>query len=91
MFFSGLSIGINVPFFYYLAILPIATLVAQIPITINGLGTREVTIIGLFGILGIEATKVFSMSIIGLFIGSIIPAMIGFILSLIDQKKEKKY
>jgi len=91
MFFIGLSVQINnVSFFYFLAILPIATLVAQIPITISGLGTRELTIIGLFGILGVEATKVFSMSIIGLFIGSIIPAIIGFFLSLINGKKTVK-
>ena len=75
-YFIGLSLGINLPFIYYLAILPVATLVAQIPITISGLGTREATMIGLFGIFGIEATKVFSMSIIGIFIG-LIPLLIG--------------
>ncbi len=86
MFFIGLSVGIELPFFYYLIILPVATLVAQIPITIGGIGTREVTMIGLFGFLGIEATKVFSMSLIGLGLGDIIPAIIGFLFSL---KKEK--
>ncbi|MCX6746824.1 MAG: lysylphosphatidylglycerol synthase transmembrane domain-containing protein [Candidatus Pacearchaeota archaeon] len=91
MFFIGLSIQINnVSFFYFLALLPIATLVAQIPITISGLGTRELTTISLFGLLGVQATKVFSMSIIGLVIGNIIPAVIGFFLSLINGKKTIK-
>ena len=75
-FFIGVSLGINISFFYFLAILPIATLVGQIPITISGLGTREATMISLFGLLGVGATKVFSMSMISLAMG-IIPAIIG--------------
>jgi len=88
LFFVGRAIGIEVSFFYFLAILPIATLIAQIPITVSGLGIREITLIGLFGLFGIEAAIVFSMSIIGLFIGGIIPALIGFIFSLTNKKKE---
>ena len=73
----GLSLGIDLPFVYFLAILPLATIVAQIPITINGLGTREATMIGLFGIFGVGATKVFSMSILSMILASIIPAIIA--------------
>lgn len=73
----GLSLGIKLPFVYFLGILPISTLVAQIPITINGLGTREATMIGLFGLFGIGAAKVFSMSILSLFITGILPALIA--------------
>ena len=76
-FFIGLSLGINIHYFYYLAILPLVTLISQIPITIGGLGTREASLIGFFGLLGIGATKVFSMSMISLFIAGIIPAIIG--------------
>ncbi len=79
-YFIGLSLGINVPFYYFLAILPIATLIAQIPITINGLGTREVTLIGLFGLFGVSATKVFSMSILGIFLSGIFPCLIALFL-----------
>lgn len=78
-FFIGVSLGIDVSFFYFLVILPIATLVSQLPITIGGLGTREAMLIYLFGILGVEATKIFSMSIISLAIG-IIPILIGSLL-----------
>tara|TARA_Y100000310_G_scaffold282675_1_gene304078 strand:- start:982 stop:1905 length:924 start_codon:yes stop_codon:yes gene_type:complete len=73
----GLSLGINLPFIYFLAILPLATIVAQIPITINGLGTREAAMIGLFGLFGIGAAKIFSMSIIGIFLGNVLPAIIA--------------
>ncbi len=73
----GLSLGINLPFIYYLSIFPLATLVSLIPISVAGLGTREATLISLFGLFGIAATKVFSMSIISLLIAGIIPAIIG--------------
>ncbi|MDO8528342.1 MAG: lysylphosphatidylglycerol synthase transmembrane domain-containing protein [Nanoarchaeota archaeon] len=89
-FFIGKSIGINLSFFYFLAILPIATLVAQIPITISGLGTREAILITLFGLVGIDKTKVFSMSMINLFIGAVIPSAVGWILSLKNNKNYKQ-
>ena len=87
-FFVGLSLGIEIPFTYFMAILPVTTLISQIPITISGLGTREITMIGLFGLLGVSATKVFSMSIIALLLGDIIPGVFGFVLSLFYQKTD---
>ena len=79
-YFIGLSLGINLSFIFYLGILPLGTLVTLIPISINGLGTREVTLISLFALFGIGSAKVFSMSIISLFFGGILPAIIGGIL-----------
>ncbi len=75
----GLSLGINIPFIYFLAILPIGTLISLIPISIDGLGTREAALISLFGLFGVEATKVFSMSIISLLITGIAPSLIALI------------
>ena len=79
-YFVGLSLGIDLPFIFYLAILPIGTLITLIPISINGLGTREATLISLFALFGIESAKVFSMSIVSLIIAGIIPAIIGIFL-----------
>jgi hypothetical protein len=84
-YFVALSLGIKLNFIYFLAIYPLATLVAQIPITISGLGTREATLIGLFGLFGIGAVKVFSMSLIGLFIMGIFPSLIAILLLLIEK------
>jgi len=78
-FFMGLSVGINISYFYFLLFMPIATFIAQIPITINGLGTKEAAMISLFGLLGVSATKIFSMSVIGIFLNGIFPALIGLI------------
>lgn len=83
----AMSLGIEIKFIYLLAIYPIATLVAQIPITISGLGTREATLIWLFGIFGVEAVKVFSMSLLAIFIMAIIPSLVAIFFIL--KKKSK--
>ncbi len=88
-FLVGLAVGIEIPFFYFFAILPIGTLIAEIPITINGLGTREAAIILLFGLFNITATKVISMSIISLILFGIFPAFIGSLLILKRMKNLK--
>jgi len=85
-YFIGRALGIEISVFYYLTILPVVTLISQIPITIAGLGVREVTMIGIFGFLGVEATKVFSMSLLGLIIGELIPGFIGFLYSITQRK-----
>ncbi len=88
IYLVGLSLGIRVDFFYFILILPVSTLVAQIPITINGFGTRELTLISLFGLLGISAVKVFSMSILSIMIVNIIPSLIAIIFILSERKHE---
>jgi len=60
--------------------MPLGTLVAMIPISINGLGTREAALISLFGLFGVSAAKVFSLSIITLIIVGILPSIIGVFL-----------
>ncbi|MBI4116675.1 flippase-like domain-containing protein [Candidatus Pacearchaeota archaeon] len=89
-FFIGLSVGIKTSFFYFLLFMPITTFIGQIPITINGLGTREAAMISLFGLLGISATKIFSMSLINLVINGIFPAIIGMLLILKNKEKNEK-
>ena len=87
IYFIGLSLGINLSFFAFLAIFPIATLVGYIPITINGLGTREAILVSIMGLFGIESAKVVSMSLLNLLIGGIIPSIIAiFLMVRINHK-----
>lgn len=85
-YYVGLSLGINVNFGIFLSIFPISTLVAQIPITINGLGIREMTMISLFGIFGVDAIRVFSMSVLTMLIMSIIPSIIAIFFSFENKE-----
>ena len=77
MYFMALALGIDIGFVPFLAILPISTLVAQIPITINGFGTREITMISLFGLFGVPEVKVLSMSILNILATNVIPSLIA--------------
>ena len=81
----GLSLGIKISFLYYMAILPLGTLVSMIPISIGGLGTREVTLISLFALFNVSSTKVFSMSVINYFIVGVIPSIIALFLIWKDK------
>jgi len=56
--------GFNVDFFPFIFVLPIATVVAMIPITVNGLGTREATLIFIFSVFGVSAETVIAFSIL---------------------------
>jgi glycosyltransferase 2 family protein len=80
MYFMGLSLGINLPFMTFLAICPIATLIGYLPITINGLGTREAVLVSLMGLFGVDSVKVVSMSLLNIIIGGIIPSIIAIFL-----------
>ncbi len=88
VYFIALSLGIDIKFIYFIAIYPIATLVAQIPITISGLGTREATLIWLFGLFGIGAVKVFSMSLMAIFIMAVLPSLAAIVFILKRRKNE---
>ncbi len=88
VYLVGLSLGINVNFVYFLIILPISTLIAQIPITIDGFGTRELTLIFLFGLLKISEVKVLSMSILSILMVNIIPSLIAIIFILSERKDD---
>ena len=87
VYFVALSLGINIKFIYFIGVYPLASLVAQIPITISGLGTREAALIALFGLFGIGAVKVFSMSIIALFIMGVFPALLAIPFILRERNK----
>jgi len=88
IYFLGLSVGINIGFIPFLIILPISTLVAQLPITIDGFGTRELTMINLFALFEIEGVKVLSMSLLGILIANVIPAIIVMFILLFERKNE---
>tara|TARA_Y100000310_G_C20666201_1_gene807624 strand:- start:1006 stop:1932 length:927 start_codon:yes stop_codon:yes gene_type:complete len=84
-YFLGLSIGIDLPYHYFILLFPITTILAMIPISPSGLGIREVTLIGLFGQYGIASELLIALSILTYITNGVIPAFFGWIFSM--QKK----
>lgn len=82
----ALMFNINIPYWIFIILNPISTIIGMIPITMSGLGTREATLITLFNLFGIAPELTLSMSLTAMVIGSAIPALIGFILSLKEDR-----
>lgn len=58
-------INVDVSMLYLFLAIPITTLVVIIPLSIGGIGLRELTLINLLGYIGIESHQVVSYAIIG--------------------------
>jgi len=82
------AFSVDVPFLNTITIFLISVAVGTIPITVSGLGTREATLIALLGLFNVPAARIMSASILLLVIGSLLPAFIGFLLSLKEDKNE---
>lgn len=76
------AFSINVPYLNFILLLPIATVAVMMPITVGGLGTREITLIFLLSFFGVPPEKVFAFSILSMVIGSIFPAILGLYFAL---------
>jgi len=76
------SLNINMSFYYNMFCLGISSLIALIPISISGLGYRELVMIYLFANIGLpeEAAIIFSLS---LFLISIVLGLHGYIINLL--------
>ena len=90
IYILGLSLDIEVPYFEFLMIYPIANVVAFIPITSAGLGTREATLIFLFSFYGVTPEKALVLSIAGHLITDVLTGFYGFIISVFEARNNKK-
>jgi hypothetical protein len=88
IYIIAMSLGINVPYLYFLVLYPIANVVSFIPITSAGFGTREAAVIFLLGLLGVSPEKALVLSIAGFLITDMLTGFYGFILSLLEMKKK---
>ncbi len=82
------GLGINLEYFYFILVYPAVFLVELIPVSISGLGTREMALTTLFS--GLAARPdIIILSLSGYFVTTIPPATIGVILALKDVRKTK--
>ena len=83
----GLSLGIDMPHATFVAIMPIATLIGLIPVTVGGWGTREATLIFLLSFFGISSEVIMVMSIIAALMTYCITAVLGGAFALSEGRK----
>jgi uncharacterized protein (TIRG00374 family) len=90
IYILGLSLDIEVPYFIFLMIYPIANLVAFIPITSAGLGTREATLVFLFSFFGMAPEKAVVISLAGHLLTDVLTGIYGLFISFFEAKDKDK-
>jgi len=88
-YFIAKGLSIPIPIFALLAYIPIITVISLIPITINGLGIREVAYVFFFSSLNIAESEAFSISLV-FFVTSVVASCAGGIVFLFLKKPEKR-
>lgn len=62
-YFVGLALGVKISMLYFWVFVPITSVVTMIPISLNGLGVREMGYVTLFTQTGVPQEVAFSMSL----------------------------
>jgi uncharacterized membrane protein YbhN (UPF0104 family) len=82
----GQAIGLTVPLAAYLIIVPAVMLSASLPITLNGLGIRELGFVGLLGAQGVPVATAAVFALLA-FVGPLLFALLGGILFLVGEER----
>jgi len=64
IYMLALALNINIPLIYLIASINIAGLFTLLPISISGIGTRDITLVFLFSLLGISQEFAVSLSVL---------------------------
>ena len=81
--------NVNVPYIDFILIIAVANVIASIPITIYGLGTREAALIGLFSIYSVSQENVIALSLFWFVLIWLFPSIIGAGVTLLESKSIK--
>lgn len=77
----GLIIGIEVNFLYFLFFIPLLYIITLLPVSINGLGLRENTLVYLFSTIGTASHKALLLSLL-IYLDRLVKGLVGALLLL---------
>ncbi len=72
------AVGVTVPFFYLMVMIPVIMVVNNLPITVLGLGTREIAVVFFFSRFGPSASLLSGAILISL-IEHVLPVVVGLL------------
>jgi uncharacterized protein (TIRG00374 family) len=82
-----LGLGLDIPYSMFLVLFPIANVAGFIPITLAGLGTRELTAILIFtSLFPVAKEQILVLSLVGFIVTDLFLGFLGFILSLTESR-----
>ena len=84
---SASFILVGVQYISFIFVLAVANVVASLPISIYGLGTREATLISLFSIFAVTSEKIIALSLFWFAVIWLLPSIIGAIITVFESKK----
>src|SRR3989344_401020 len=78
----GVALGLKMSYLIFISVFPLGTIIGLLPISIAGLGIRELSLIFFMSKFGINPDIIVLTSLISMFFLGIIPAIFGFFISL---------
>ncbi len=66
-YLASLALNLEIPFIYFLLIIPIVQLISKVPVSFEGIGINEGLMVYFFGLLGLSKTGAFSIGMLGHF------------------------
>lgn len=85
----ALSLGMDVSFIYFPFIWPVIFLITLLPISIIGIGVRDVALIFFFSFLGIDKEHAVSLSMLEIILFLLFPVMVGFFITFREYSLQK--
>ncbi|MBA7596376.1 hypothetical protein ES703_03346 [subsurface metagenome] len=85
-FFIGKALLVEIPYYYYLAFIPVINIASMIPITINGIGIREGLYVFLFNLASVKSSQSILISIIYLGITMVV-SLSGAVIFIFGERK----
>ncbi|MDR0841805.1 MAG: flippase-like domain-containing protein [Acidobacteriota bacterium] len=79
---TALGLGVHISPLYYLIFVPVITLISMIPVSLNGMGLRELSFMSLFGAIGVPREACIALGLLAslMIILSSLPGGIVYIL-----------
>jgi glycosyltransferase 2 family protein len=84
-----IAFGVNVPFYYHMAFLPLILILSIIPVSISGFGIREGGFVYFYNLIGVSNEIAMVVSLLYYAILMLVPALVGMILYLFSKDSAK--
>lgn len=83
----GLALGMDVSWWAFVMFMPIVTAVEVLPLSVMGLGTRDATLVLLFGLMGVTMETMVALSAMILLVAVVPQVVAGYLLAMGARKK----
>jgi glycosyltransferase 2 family protein len=87
-FLLALALGLSIPIYYLIPIIPLTQFFARIPVSLSGLGIQEGLFITIFSLIGIDPTSAFALGFASN-LGNILSGLPGAFLYFRDRPENR--